>query len=141
MNKTTKIVLISIIGIVIIGGGAYFLMNNRKDDKNTSQRNGTANQDSSDKGSTSAPTITYTNSGFEPNTLTVQAGTTITIKNDSSEDLQFSSDDHPTHTQNTELNETTLGPDQTQTLTLTQTGTWGYHNHIDPSDTGTIIVE
>lgn len=148
MNRTAKIIIICLIGIVIVGAGIYLLTRNsspkstnntQTNSQDTTSQTSSPDADAQTTGETA--TITYTNSGFSPETLTVTAGTMITIKNDSSEDLQFSSDDHPTHTHNTELNETTIGPDQTETLTLTSKGTWGYHNHLDANKTGTIIVQ
>ncbi len=88
----------------------------------------------------SGSTITYDGSSFSPSTLTVKAGTTITIKNTSGE-LSFNSDPHPTHTDNTELNVGIVSSGQSKTFTVNNKGTWGYHNHEDPTQRGTIIVQ
>jgi plastocyanin len=136
MTSTTKIISSIAIGIVIIVGITGFALLSRSDtDKNSggTASHGTENQ--------SIATITYTDEGFNPDSLTVKVGNTITIKNSSTGNLQFSSDNHPSHTENVELNQTELAPDQSQNITLTKQGTWGYHNHLDPSKTGTIIVE
>lgn len=87
-----------------------------------------------------AATITFTNNGFNPSQLTVQKGAVITVKNESSEPVQFSSDDHPTHTKETEMNLQTLQPGQSASFTITRVGTWGFHDHLDDSMTGTITV-
>ena len=85
-------------------------------------------------------TITYTSNGFEPATMTVEKGTVITIKNESSRDLQFASDDHPTHRDNPEMNIPTLAPGESESYTTTTVGEWGYHNHLKEDETGTITV-
>lgn len=85
-------------------------------------------------------TITYTNNGFEPNSLTVKKGTVVTVNNESSRNVQFSSNDHPAHTDNTEMNLGTLAPGESDSYTATAVGTWGYHDHLDENETGTITV-
>lgn len=85
-------------------------------------------------------TITFTDDGFEPSELTVKKGTVIAIKNESSRSVQFSSDDHPAHRDNTEMNMNSLAPGESSSYTATAVGEWGYHDHIDESKTGTITV-
>lgn len=86
-------------------------------------------------------TITYTNSGFSPATYTVKTGDTVTVENKSSHDLQFSSDNHPTHTAEPELNMNVLRPGESGTFTVTKAGTWGFHNHLDAQHTGELVVK
>lgn len=89
-------------------------------------------------------TVTYTNSGFEPASVTVSAGSTVTWKNSSSGSLQVGSDDHPTHKLNQEITSgaftLNLAPGESKTVTVTKTGSWGYHDHLKPTVTGTIVV-
>lgn len=89
----------------------------------------------------SAATITYTDNGFQPGKVTVKSGDQITVKNDSPQSLQFSSDPHPIHTDNPQLNQSVLQPGRSQSFTVTSKGTWGYHDHLNEINTGTIIVE
>lgn len=89
----------------------------------------------------SAATITYTNSGFSPSKVTVKSGDQITIKNDSSQALEFSSDPHPVHTDNPELNQDVLEPGQSRSFTVTTKGTWGYHDHLNEANSGSVVVE
>lgn len=85
-------------------------------------------------------TITFTDAGFQPRDLTVTKGTVITVKNESSKQVEFSSDDHPTHRDNTEMNLKVLAPGEADSFTASQAGEWSYHDHIDDSLTGTIKV-
>jgi plastocyanin len=149
MNRA--VAAIAIVVILVIGGLA---LANKKDNTNTPATSNNSSNSQNQPQSTNntgnnnqateqnqANTITYSNNGFSPSTLTVKSGTTITIKNTSSNSLQFSSDPHPVHTDDPELNLGVISPGQSQTLTVTKTGTHGYHNHLNPSDTGTIIVQ
>ena len=89
----------------------------------------------------STAVITYTDDGFSPGTVTVKAGSKFTIRNNSSHVLQFDSNPHPAHTDNPELNIGTIAPGKSVAVTLTKTGSFGYHNHLNSSDTGIIIVQ
>jgi plastocyanin len=128
MKKTTLLV----IALVIIAAGVAFALLGGSD-KNT--------KSNSTQPAQTAGTITYSNSSFSPASLTVKAGSKVTIKNDSSNDLQFDSDPHPQHTEDPELNVGIIGAGQSATITVTKTGNHGYHNHLNSGDTGTLIVE
>jgi len=97
--------------------------------------------DSSNQVSQAENTISYTNNGFSPASLTVKSGTTITIRNDSSGLLQFNSDPHPQHTGDPELNVGSISHGASKTVKVTKSGSHGYHNHINPDQTGTLIVQ
>ena len=85
--------------------------------------------------------VTYTASGYAPNTITVKKGTTVTFVNQSSGGMWVASAVHPTH-------QLLPGFDQLASVaksgmyeyTFTKVGTWKYHNHVNASDTGTVIV-
>ena len=86
-------------------------------------------------------TILYTDDGFSQNTLTVKAGSIVSIRNNSSRILQFDSDPHPQHTDNPELNIGNISPGHQRSITVTKTGSHGFHNHANEDHTGTLIVE
>lgn len=85
-------------------------------------------------------TITFTDSGFSPSTLTVKPGTRVTVVNSSSRSVQFSSDDHPTHTEDPEINMDVLAPGERGSFTVKTVGTHGFHDHLDDSKVGTLVV-
>lgn len=90
-------------------------------------------------------TINATGSGFEPSSATVKSGETITWVNKTSGTVEVGSNNHPTHTLNQEITggkfTIELSPGESETVTVTKAGSWGYHNHLKPSDGGTVIVE
>lgn len=142
-----------IIAVAVIAGGAFALTKKDKttpasttsstsSSTNTTTTPSTTNTTTTDTNAAqSANTISYNGSAFSPSSITVKAGTTLTIKNNSSDALQFESDPHPVHTDNTELNVDLVNPSESKTFTVTKTGTWGYHNHLNPSQKGSIIVQ
>jgi plastocyanin len=85
-------------------------------------------------------TIVFSNDGFKPDTYTVKVGQQVKVTNNSNQPLQFSSDDHPAHTDEAELNLPVLEPGKSATFTPTQVGTWGFHDHLDAQYTGTLEV-
>lgn len=87
-------------------------------------------------------TITYTDSGFSPTTLTIKSGDTVVFKNSGSKDFWPASAIHPTHTIYPEFDaKKGIAPGATYSFTFTRIGSWKYHNHLNPSLTGTITVQ
>ncbi len=86
-------------------------------------------------------TVIYTDSGYTPNTITVKKGTTVTFINQSAGGMWTASAVHPTH-------QLLPGFDQLKSVVkggsydyaFTKVGTWKYHNHVQPSDTATVVV-
>lgn len=144
MNKK---VIIALGVLVILGGAIWAVMAMRPQastDNNTGSDQPAHNNQSnaSSNASTASGTeIIYTDQGFSPETLTVKAGTTVKIINKSSSPLEFSSDDHPTHTKHPEYNMDTIAAGGEGSLEVKTIGTWGYHNHLKARDTGKIVVE
>lgn len=91
--------------------------------------------------SQSAATITYDSSGFHPSSTAVKYGNSVTFVNKSSEDIQVDSNPHPVHTDDTDLNVGVIAPGQSKTVVLTKKGSFGFHNHLDPSEQGRITIE
>ena len=94
-------------------------------------------------------TITYTDDGFSPSVLTVQSGTTVIFENKSGSQFWPASDPDPSH-------DGYPGPGSCNgnacdacapiagtswSLRFDKIGSWGYHNHLNPSHTGTILVK
>ncbi|OGG41210.1 hypothetical protein A2118_03080 [Candidatus Kaiserbacteria bacterium GWA2_50_9] len=99
--------------------------------------------------------VEYTDAGFSPASVTVPLGTYIVFVNQSSKNMWVASAMHPTHTA---YSGTTLAqhcPDTTGTafdeckgdapgssysFKFNKAGEWKYHDHIDATKFGTIIV-
>ena len=103
----------------------------------------TQNQDIQAENDEAAPenTLTYDGSRFTPERITVKSGERVTIKNNGSRAVQFSSDDHPIHSDNPELNTDSVAAGSSTSFTVNEKGTFGFHDHLNPAATGTIIVE
>jgi len=86
-------------------------------------------------------TVTIRNFAFDPPTITVKSGTTVTWVNEDSTPHLVASDPHPTHTDLPGLVSGTLSQGQSYSFTFVKVGAFGYHCHIHPSMKGTVIVE
>jgi hypothetical protein len=87
------------------------------------------------------PTIVFNNDGFTQKEYRFPAGTAIKVDNQSDMDMQFSSDDHPSHKDHSELNMKLLGAGESGTFTPPGKGTYGFHDHINDQYAGTLIIE
>lgn len=109
-------------------------------------------------GDASAPqkaTVTYTDTGFSPSTVTISQGGTVTFVNKSTSGMWVASNPHPAHSgydgtsRSTHCSAGYTGPKPFDecadafsfTFTFTKSGTWGYHNHENEDNGGTVIVQ
>jgi plastocyanin len=140
MNKAVIVIII----IIIIAGGAFFYVKKQytpapqvQTPKVETQTAPTTAQESP---AVTQNTVTLTADGYSPKTLTIKAGTTVTWVNNSGDVATVNSDPHPVHTDFSPLNLGNFSNGSKVTLTFNKTGTYGYHNHLNPSQKGTIIV-
>jgi|AntDeeMinimDraft_6_1070357.scaffolds.fasta_scaffold04936_2 plastocyanin len=95
--------------------------------------------------------VTYTDSGFSPESITVSAGQTVRFENEAKAQMWVASDVHPSHSQydGTSLREHCDGDgisfDQCEggdgySFTFGEAGEYDYHNHLRASDGASVIV-
>lgn len=160
-QKKSKVGVAVVAGIVVligIGAAVYALTMPQSSKESTSSgdsNNSSSTGDTSTAGSSSDDpdtpvssdvssneTIVFTNDGFSKSSYKVTAGSVVTVRNDSSMSVQFSSADHPTHLEEPALNMSTLSAGQSGTFTAPdEPGEYGFHDHINDQFTGTLIVE
>lgn len=156
MTKIRTIVLT--IAALVIGIGAAFFMAQSSDDSGTQSSDGQSSQDATapalgeveadeqslndEIASNAEQTVTFTDSGFQPEALQVTTGTTVTFENNSSRDMWVASDPHPSHTDLPDF-DTLRGyaPGEAYSYTFDEPGEWGYHDHLRSFDAGIVIVE
>lgn len=88
-----------------------------------------------------AVVITYDGTGFNPASATIKVGQKVVVKNTSSSAMSFNSDPHPTHTLFPELNLGPIAAGSSKSFTISKAGAYSYHNHLNASQKGTIVVE
>ena len=99
--------------------------------------------------------VQITSSGFEPKTVTINSGDTVTWINEQENPSWPASAVHPTHTvyPGSGIEKCSTSPDtifdacsglkegESYSFTFTEIGSWGYHDHLRPNWTGKIIVQ
>lgn len=146
------VAIYAVIGVVIYGLIYYFYLSKKQNSPYSStSQNSDATQtyptapttDTSGTGNSKAEvvTITLTKSGFNPQKVTVKAGTKVTWINQSGGTATVDSADHPTHLKYPPLNLGSFANGGSLSLVFDKTGTYGYHNHLNSSQFGTVTVE
>lgn len=94
--------------------------------------------------------VIYTDAGFSPSTLTVKKGDTVTFTNTASDAMWVASNPHPIHngypTTGGCIASTfdackNIAPGGSWSFKFDLVGAWKYHNHLNPGEGGTIIVQ
>jgi plastocyanin len=153
--KTSYILAGIVIAVVVIGGVFLFQSNNNvqmpslSEEENMMPPLGEQVQ--------SSPMVTYTNEGYSPKELLVKKGDIVTFKNESSVPMWTASAMHPNHTAYPGTNIANCGnammmdtmfdscaevpAGQVWKFQFNEAGEWGYHNHMQASHWGKIIVQ
>lgn len=134
-----------ILGLIIIIG-AVFLLTGRGD-------NESANLAETQKGEA---VITFTDSGYSPNEVTIKKGERVTFINDSSVAMWPATAIHPTHRvyPNSDIGKCgtpeasamfdacrAISSGESYSFIFNEVGTWKYHDHLNLGNFGTIVVE
>ncbi len=108
---------------------------------------------------TPSVTIVYSDQGFSSSSITVKQGQIVMWVNQSSENMWIASGVHPVHTlyDGTSLNQHCVNgaptsstvfdecvagaPGASYSFTFVKAGTWKYHDHVNASMVGTVIVQ
>lgn len=139
MNKNLLLVLGLLVFILVVGG--YLLMNRGSSSIPTGNQSPTSAPSAPTEKNTAKNTVTLNSNGFSPSTLTIKKGETVTWANKSGQEATVNSDPHPTHTNYPPLNLGSFQNGTIFTLTFDKIGSYGYHNHLNPSQKGTIVVK
>jgi plastocyanin len=170
MSKTT-LIAIALVLLIGVGGAVLLLQTNTKQaSKNatvTNEINQTTVSPAATKRLTPQPTavltprpgesiVVYTDTGYQPNSIRIKVGEKVTFVNQSSRPMWTASDIHPSHTLYPGSGISKCGTadaanifdsckgynkGESWSFVFREKGKWGYHNHLNPGDTGEITVE
>jgi len=86
--------------------------------------------------------VTITSSGFSPQNITITVGESVTWVNEDTENHQIQSAVHPTHQLYPPFNTVgLLKSGEKKSLSFPESGTYKYHDHLNPSFTASVTVE
>ena len=156
MRMNGNVIGTIIVLIIVIVGGWFLLSGNQASAPSTITTDEAAVTSTTINVPPTPPTtIVYSDQGFSPASITVTVGTIVTFVNQSSDDMWVASAMHPTHTvySGTSLSQHCPDTDNSTfdeckgdvsgssfSFTFTKEGTWKYHDHLNPTRFGTIIV-
>jgi len=87
-------------------------------------------------------TISFTQNGFEPKYAIVKINKEVTFKNTSDQPVQIASDPYPTDDALPDFaSHKPIYPSEKYEYTFTHIGEFGYHNELNPSISGKIMVK
>lgn len=86
--------------------------------------------------------VVYNSSGFAPKTITIKKGETVVFENKTGKSASVASDNHPDHLIYPEFDQyKTDQRGKTEfRFTFDKVGTWKYHDHLNASMGGTVVV-
>lgn len=153
MNK----VLTAILVVAVIIVAVLLLTSNDAVAPGDDDNNATTTEEQTNVPDSSPQTVevSFTDDGYSPRSITIDAGDTVRFVNNSDSNFWPASAVHPTHEvyDGTTLNEHCtagdvafdacgpLAPGDSWSFTFNKVGTWNYHDHRTPSFTGSVTVE
>lgn len=140
---------IAVVVVLVILGGGWLLLRSRSASTpaaptvTTPSSTESASPTASEGGEVSEEKLVKIGSGgFSPQTLTIKAGETVSWQNDDSSSHTVNSAPHPTHADYPPLNSVgLLKPGEKKSLQFPASGIYKYHDHLNPSLTGSITVQ
>ena len=127
-----KTIWITVLVLVVAGGGLWWLLAGGDDGQSGDSSTALVCPDDT------TAEVKYTDRGFEPNSVTISKGDTVCWLNQSTQGMHVASNDHPVHDDYPGFDQ--LGSGGVYSFTFDKTGTWGYHNHLNHTVMGTVIV-
>jgi plastocyanin len=86
--------------------------------------------------------ISMTDMGFFPSMISVKPGTKVSFVNDGQALHWPASDAHPKHDNLSDFDAGSgLATGEVYVFQFDQVGEWGFHDHLDPKQTGKVVVE
>lgn len=148
--KKSSIVAVLVVAAFVVGGIAYwYLIPNKSYAPASSELANPVASAPQTPPTASSVTVTYTSNGFSPATVTVPKGGAVVFKNATSDGMWVASNPHPVHTgyptrggciASTFDACKSIPAGGSWSFTFNIAGTWGYHDHLNPGEGGTVIV-
>lgn len=145
MQSKNLILITALVALVILGGWYYLKSQNKTAPVGTAPMITPAPSPAPSASSGAMMheehKVSITASGFVPKTITIKAGQSVTWTNNDTQDHTVNSAPHPTHTAYPPLNLGVIKPGESKSLAFPTAGTYKYHDHLNPSLTGSVVVE
>lgn len=139
-------VIIGIVVVVVLIGGYFLLSPKSQPAAPQTPETATSTESAAPQATEGAMmgeqmAVTISASGFVPKAVTVKVGDSVTWENTDSANHTVNSDPHPTHTLYPFLNVGVVKAGEKKSVTFDKAGTYTYHDHLNPSLTGSVTVQ
>ena len=142
-------IIIGAIVLIIVALGGYFLFSSSSSGKACTSENAVSldviESSATSSAAISGVKITFDNGEVIPSCFKMSQGEEIVWVNAGEKNIQIAADPHPVHSGNKEVSDggfiLELAPGEEKTVTINKVGKTGYHDHLDSSAGGAIIVE
>ena len=150
MNNKLVLVGLGLLALVLVTGAGFLFLSGKQNNSQSQNNQSSETTTNTEELPTSEPTeevtadeiqVELTTSGFSPNEITINKGTKIVWTNSSGKAATVDSALHPVHTTYPPLNLGSFNDGETLELIFNETGTFKYHNHLNPSQNGSVIVK
>ena len=112
------------------------------DDDSEAESDAEAAAEAGNEDDEAAVIVTISAAGFSPASLAIKAGTTVTFLNNDTVPHWPASNPHPTHTGLVGFDSKAgVAPGASYSYTFEAAGSFGFHDHLNPGMTGTVVVE
>lgn len=144
---SSKNLIITVVVILILAAGYYFLSSKNTANVSTQQVSTEAPSPTPQAASEGAmmekeTIVKITSTGFSLKSVTIKVGESVTWQNGDSSSHTVNSDTHPTHTLFPILNQVGLiKSGEIKSVKFSAVGAYTYHDHLNPSLTGSVTVE
>ncbi len=151
MNRNSLVALI----VIILAVGAFLVFANRDNGATEGEQTinppatttpeptpqPTPNPTTPPPAATQPVFVNITSSGFQPASITVKKGTSVTFVNDDTKPRWPASAPHPSHTDYPQFDpKQAIPPTDSWEFTFDKVGTWRYHDHLNPTQFGSVTV-
>lgn len=153
--------VVGVIAVIVVLIGGWYLLSGTPAEEvvtpgdQTPTGSGTTTEDIVAEDTEDSVTVRYTDTGFSPGSVTIPVGGTVTFVNESSGKMWIASAMHPDHTAYSGTSLSQHCPDTagtafdqcaageqgtTYSFTFDKGGTWRYHDHLNATRFGSVIV-
>ena len=156
-----QLIILTIVAILMVGVVVFLFTRDKGETTMLSPTPSPASSPVSEESLLPLPTVSevvvnYSDSGYSPIDVKIKKGDTVVFDNNSSKMMWTASAVHPTHKAypgsdiakcetpaQASIFDTCGGyaPDELWEFKFNESGTWKYHNHLQPNHAGTVIVE
>lgn len=87
-------------------------------------------------------TVVFDGAKFTPSTVAIKVGDTVRFQHRGNVELWIGSDPHPTHTDWPSFDsKKAIETGGSYEFKFEKAGSFGFHNHLDPTQSGTVVVQ